>query len=80
MTFANKIPDNISCKIDNLKAFKVIIPQADLKNPGDLLKRDLYIKLNAPIVLYDAEFQLCSAFYLSSFKFEMFLDKITCSE
>ena len=70
MTFADKIPDNISCKIDNLEAFKVTIPQAELKNPGDLLKRDLYIKINAPTVIYDDEILDLSAEFHSELQID----------
>jgi PA14 domain len=55
MTFANKIPENISCVVNDSNPFKVIIPHGDLKNPGDLLERDLYVKVNAPTFLYDDE-------------------------
>jgi PA14 domain len=55
MTFANKVPENISCVINDMKPSRVIIPESDLKIPGALLKRDLYVKVNAPVFIYDDE-------------------------
>ena len=55
MTFANKIPEDISCVINDAPPFKVILPESDAKNPGELRHRDLYVKINAPTFIYDDE-------------------------
>jgi hypothetical protein len=41
--------------IDDEPPFKVTIPEGDRADPGELLPRDLYIKLNAPVLIYDDE-------------------------
>ncbi len=55
MTFANGMPYDISCKVNDSKPLKVEIPRVDMKNPGELMKRDLYVKINAPVFIYDDE-------------------------
>ena len=82
MTFTNKIPENISCLVDNKKSFKVTIPKSDLKNPGNLLKRDLYIKLNTPVFIYDDETLNLSAEFHSELQVEVkaFLEAKSNSE
>ena len=55
LTFYNKIPHEIACVIDNDPPFKVTIPEDERADPGELLPRDLYIKLSAPTLIYDDE-------------------------
>ena len=55
LTFANEMPDNIACAVNGSKPFRLIIPKAGMKNPGELMKRDLYVKINAPVFIYDDE-------------------------
>jgi hypothetical protein len=55
VTFAGKIPENISCVVDDSAPFKIVIPEDDLKEHGELLPRDLYVKISAPVLIYDDE-------------------------
>ena len=55
LSFANEMPDNITCAVNGSKPFKVIIPKVDPNNSGDLMKRDLYVKIAAPVFIYDDE-------------------------
>jgi hypothetical protein len=54
LAFDDMIPENIACVVNDSKPFKVFIP-VDMKDTGELLHRDLYVKINAPVFIYDDE-------------------------
>ena len=70
LTFYNKIPHEIACVIDDEPPFKVTIPEDERADPGELLPRDLYIKINAPVLIYDDEILDLTAEYHSELQID----------